>query len=494
MGTRGTVPILLLCVLGLSSSLSAQTYQLQPATADELWSSDQGMTVSLEPPPDVGPLPDFAGDEAWFAELVLGDGRPMLMAIVALSPTDPRVRAARRASDVDVRRLRLLEAQLVYLDLDRDRDLAEEQPLLAEQEPLPLPSEVDRVVVRLGVPPATTPPVTVEVRYDLDGQQVTRELVFSIKLDLDQSVGYVDAPSPPWGGPYVVQQQYWRGQVKLGDGDVQIALRDRNGDGLITVDHSVYAASALGVHSRGGEPNDRIWIDRNGDAKEDRGEWQYLLRYIWLDGNLYELSPRRDGAALTVAPYEGPLATLALSATDGDGRPVYISEICLSNSELTLTEGDPGMALQLPPGEYDVTYGLARREEEALKWFFGATDPVQLEAGRTTAFRCGGRLAAWPVVRREQRAGQAPLLRFYPRTLWTVGNRHRLYHCGGRRPAIVPALELLNARGEVVATGNAETVPLPEGEPAGTYRVRATWDTSGYQERLVSEVAYTVER
>jgi hypothetical protein len=300
------------------------------------------LSWSDQVPEDAGSMPRFAGAGACFAELKLGDGKPVLLAATSGGTAQaPKV--------------------TLYVDTDGDRSLADEKPLLATRPKSPDQQFEGELV---------TPAVTVPVVYDLPGGRVTRDLTFRLAT-----------PPRVEMSPYMilVVDRVMGGTIKLGEREVQVRLLDQNCDGKVSV-----------LGSDEGAP-DMLWVGLD-PKKPEAGETRPLTRYLEDEGRFYELAPRADGGEVTVTPYDGPTGKVSVSAADAEGKPCGTGLLYLASPTVqVLRRGGPA-EVSLPPGTYGLTYSLGALKDGEPEYTF-SQPKVEVAGGESQEIRCGGPLA-----------------------------------------------------------------------------------------------------
>ena len=347
-------------------------------------------------------MPKFTGSQRLFAELKLGDGKPILLAATsggtAKKPTIT-----------------------LYVDTNGDRSLADEKPLVASA----VGSHDSQFEGQL-----VTPPVTVPVVYDLPGGQTTRSLTFRLAV-------------PPRLGmaPFVMllADSVMGGTIKVGGREVAVRLLDMNGDGKITVVNTMQ------------EPPDMVWLSLTPD-KPAAGDEVPLLQYVEVAGKFYSLVPRCDGAEITVTPYDGPLGRMTFAAADAEGKAQEISLVELASpTAMVQRKGEPG-EIVLPPGKYALNYGLGGAKDGEPAYAF-SHDEVRVAGGETCEARCGGPLALTLQVQQQPSAPGSTDLRV---TFLVKTEAGHTFSARDRSKDAPAKLAVLNAAGQVIARGSGQ--------------------------------------
>ena len=394
-------------VLAASTSFAESvTYPLKPVAFSQPMPSFQFLNWSDKPPADAGAMPKLTGAHTWFAELKLGDGKPILVAA-------SRSGAGKAAKTS------------LYVDTNGDRSLADEKPVVATKADTPGRQSVEELV---------TPKFTVPVVYDLPGGRVTRDLSLELTLTTVPSAGL---------SPMVMLHVdcAMGGAIKLGEQDIDVRLIDVDGDGKITI-----ANGAEG-------PADMLWV--NVTPKEpEAGEMRPLTRYLESNGRFYEIAPRVDGGEITVTPYEGALGKVTLIGTDAAGKPQPIGAFYLDSLTAMVMRENATGEVGLPPGTYGLTYGLGASKGGESEYSFSQTEnAVRIAGGEAREIRCGGPLALSLQV--QQQPAQAGVTEL--RVTLLVKNEAGHAFSARERDKEPPAkLAVLNAAGQVIARGNGQ--------------------------------------
>jgi len=102
--------------------------------------------------------------------------------------------------------------------------------------------------------------------------------------------------------------------------------------------------------------------DYGTDMLRAKRSSQYLAKVLSLDDKLQSVSLAKDGKMLTLAPYEGPLAGVALScAEEGWKSELYVTH------EDGVYVGDVAVGAQIPPGKYAIKGARLNSTDEDSK-------------------------------------------------------------------------------------------------------------------------------
>lgn len=119
----------------------------------------------------------------------------------------------------------------------------------------------------------------------------------------------------------------------------------------------------------------------------------YLSRVVALDGALYHFALEAGGAAVRVAPYDGPVASL--DAKSGfASRGALVAAVFLGGDVSFDAARSRRDAVLVPAGEYRFVSGVAERGSESVRLGAGRTDTLRLEAGDELVLDWGGPLTA----------------------------------------------------------------------------------------------------
>ena len=428
----------MVCVAILSWTVScalaapAQTFRMTKAALREPAMAMVLARLSREKPDNAGEMPDFGTENVWFSHLKLGDNDPMLMALIRHEDRRPSI-----VNDRDGRRIATFDQggqPDICLDLDGDRDLADEDVLT--------PASVRRIQYLV------TPPITVPVTYELaDGSTVQQDFRFRI------CVGNREMAASQLAVMFIFPEHCWQGWIEFGGQKLLMTLTDATGDAKIVrarVEGS-FPGYLQGAH-------DMCWIDRDGDRAVDEDfqdtEQLPLTRYVSYAGEFYALDVRPDGAQVTVRPYQGDPAILKITATDGNGRPTTAMMLKVRGPQARVWLKEPSDEVRVPPGEYATTYTLAKPGDASRRYTFVRETPMKLEAGQTTELALGGKLEL-DVGIQQRREDDDVVLRVSLSPKTKAGHEFR-GAVGGDASFAPGTVELRNAAGDIVATGKAE--------------------------------------
>ncbi len=454
---RPLLCIVALAIFGLGVAV-ADTYSLAPVKDERgMYGRPAMSSVKWQREvDDVGRMPKLRSDSVWFAELPFADSEPILVALdpgKLERPTEPEVQPA----------LEPEELPIVYLDLDRDRNLDDEEPVTLSR------TESGRYEGWLK-----SPVIAAYVVYKLDDG---REIEAPYRFRLMAPYGGVEGVS----SLRIVGEEQLEGMVKLDGKSVTLRLMDGNVD-------AKYGIPGL----RG----DYLWLDADGDGKPGRFESRPVTKCIAYGGKYYSLRIRPDGGEVTIEPYGGELGKLIFWAKDGEGAPLEVSKVYLYGDSLCLLQERKTSFLRVPPGSYSLVYNLTRHSGgETRDYEFRSRRPIEVVGGEAVGLRCGLKVKMDLEVSQDRLHENA--MHLYVDIKLTGEETGHSF--GASTPGPPGAVYVMDADGKTVAHAHASygrglrcAVGVPNAKAGETYRIRVTWDTAGYQDELVKEIEYTI--
>lgn len=381
-----------LVALAVTAWADGVTYSLHPVELSPPALVYPRVPWTAQPPPGSGPMPAFRQGGARFAQFQLGDNPPLL---VAFAPY--RTEAGE-------------STYVAYLDLKGTHALADATPQVFTRQKIG------------GAEYLVSPRITVPVTYRFaDGTQATHDLTFALAA---RSIPPPPAPpkvAPPGKAEPTVRKQAattvrvtrapvrlltvtsayyltmmvvyqaWGGTVNLGGKDVEVELRDTDGDGKIK-------AGTLR------SPGDTLILRLGSPETYQRPAVAGMLtRYVGLNDKFYQFDVRPDGSQVTVTPLTDDVGRVQLRVMDGTGAPAALRYFGFSSDDLQsqhplklpmldapiLREG-----VSLPAGKYLLSCQLQLKSPRgnALAILSSAEPTIVVKPGETTKVTCGGKI------------------------------------------------------------------------------------------------------
>lgn len=360
--------------------------------------------VSREKPAAAGAMPaSFENGQVAFMELRLGDGEPLLIAVVAHLPR--RDRSGFR----------------VYLDRNGNRALADEISCETSEDPK---LRCERLQY--------TPPISVPVVYHLPSGEARRTCRFRLGF----------CPIPPnsqqgderlFYNAQFVALQGWSGPVRFGNKTVRLTLLDGDGDAKMQVQN----------------PVSRDLLRLEGASLPRAQEEQSLTRCLDIDGVLYRLEVQPDGAKVAVSRYTEPLGAVAWDVSSGRNYPAALSMLSFAGANLSVSsQGVVPTSRAIPAGDY--YYLTYRVGKEAPTAHFRTKTPISVSAGVTNRIACGGPVIVNGSVSQLKESGVAAL---YVSVTAANAAGHVFQLIGSRQAG---RIEVLGPGGVPAGSGNME--------------------------------------
>jgi len=259
-----------------------------------------------------------------------------------------------------------------YVDLNRNWDLSDEQPIRFG----PLKRYRDLSTDEFSVP-----------LRQRDSNGGGTERIVRARLMIYGDGDYVQASA--------VRKGAWKGLIDSNKGRIECVVLDDNCNGI---------CGEPTLCTDGGEfesEGDRIYIDTNGAGSVIVHPWESshcvnLYRVSKVGDNFYTISTTSLGDKVTIEPYTGEMGTLLVRPTDVQGRKAEVGAVSVVGGPGYYEIKSADKAVSLPVGKYRInTCSLAVKCAKSMPLDLECQlhSPVEIRPNEQTTVELGGRLS-----------------------------------------------------------------------------------------------------